>query len=289
MGFVVDVHELADGGVRVFLRGGEGLVAEEFLNGAEVGAVGEEMRGEGMAEGVGMQVPVYVDEADVFFDDAADGTLREAAAGIIQENGFGVRGFAVAAAAVGGLQEQLLTQRPIFFQRFLGFRAVGDDAFLVALAADTQHEIFSFDVGQVEASEFADPKAGGVEQFEEGAVATEQEAFLFKSGKFARRSIRVPPHSFLGRLASGAGSGTHFRELIQKAVHLFGGEDGRDAFGQFGSGDQAGGIFLQAAFADAVLEKGAERGQFAGDRAFLKMLVVQIADEFADGVVRDGG
>ena len=40
MGFIVDVHELADGGVGVFLRGGEGLVAEEFLNGAEVGAIG---------------------------------------------------------------------------------------------------------------------------------------------------------------------------------------------------------------------------------------------------------
>ena len=91
MGLVVDVHELADGSVRVFLRGGEGLVAEEFLNGAEVGAVGEEMGGEGVTQGVGVQVPVHVDETDVFFDDAAYGALREAAASVIEEDGFSVR------------------------------------------------------------------------------------------------------------------------------------------------------------------------------------------------------
>ena len=83
MGLVVDVHKLADRGVGVFLGGGERLVAEEFLDGAEVGAVGEEMRRKGVAQGVWMQVPIHVDEADVFFDDAADGALREAAAGVI--------------------------------------------------------------------------------------------------------------------------------------------------------------------------------------------------------------
>lgn len=106
MGLVVNVHQLADGSVCVFLRGGEGLVAEEFLDGAEVGAVGEKMRGEGVAEGVGMKVPVDVDEANVFFDDAADGARREAAAGVIEEDGFGVRGVSMTAAAtVGGVKE----------------------------------------------------------------------------------------------------------------------------------------------------------------------------------------
>ncbi len=134
MGFVVDVHQLADGGVRVFLRGGERLVAEEFLNGAKVGAVGEKMRGKRVAQGVRVQVPIHVDEADVFFDDAADGTLREAAAGVIEEDGFGVRRVAMTAAGAGGLQEQLLAKRPILFEGFLRFCAVGDDAFLVAFA-----------------------------------------------------------------------------------------------------------------------------------------------------------
>ena len=50
MRLIVDIHELADGGVRVFLRGGKRLVAEEFLNGAEVGTVGEQVGCEGVAQ-----------------------------------------------------------------------------------------------------------------------------------------------------------------------------------------------------------------------------------------------
>ncbi len=46
MGFVVDVHQLADGSVRIFLRGGQRLMTEKLLNGAEVRAVSEQMRGE---------------------------------------------------------------------------------------------------------------------------------------------------------------------------------------------------------------------------------------------------
>jgi hypothetical protein len=99
MRLVVDVHELADGGVGVFLRGGERLVAEEFLDGAKVGAVGEKMRGEGVAERVGVEVPIHVDETDVFFDDAADGTLGETAAGVVEEDGFGVRCVAMTPAS----------------------------------------------------------------------------------------------------------------------------------------------------------------------------------------------
>jgi len=83
MRFVVDVHELADGRVSVFLRGGKRLVAEKFLNGAQVGAVGEKMRRKSVAQGVRMQIPIHVDEADVFLDDAADGTLRETTASVI--------------------------------------------------------------------------------------------------------------------------------------------------------------------------------------------------------------
>lgn len=83
MSFVVNVHELADGGMSVFLGGGKRLVAEELLNGAEVGAIGEKMRGEGVAQGVRVQIPIHIDEADVLLDDTAYGTLREAAAGVI--------------------------------------------------------------------------------------------------------------------------------------------------------------------------------------------------------------
>ena len=92
----------------------------------------------------------------------------------------------MAAAGGGGLQEQLLAKRPILFERGLGFRAVGNDAFLVAFAAYAQHALFLLDVGEVEAGELADAKAGGVEQFEQGAVAAQQQAFVFQFGKTSR-------------------------------------------------------------------------------------------------------
>ena len=50
-------------------------MAEKFLNGAEVGAVREEVRGEGVTHRMRMQVPVDVGDAHVFFDDAPDGAL----------------------------------------------------------------------------------------------------------------------------------------------------------------------------------------------------------------------
>src|SRR5690242_1090919 len=104
MGFVVDVHQLADGGVRVFLRGGEGLVAEQFLNGAQIRAIGEQVRGKRVAQGMGVQIPIYVDEADVFLDDAAHGALGEAAACVIQENGLGVEVLRMTPAALRRLE-----------------------------------------------------------------------------------------------------------------------------------------------------------------------------------------
>ena len=163
-------------------------MAEEFLDGTEVGAIGEEMRGEGVAEGVRVEVPVYVDQADIFFDDAAYGALCEAAARVVEEDGFGVRRVAVAAAGAGGLEQQLFAERPVFFEGFLGFGAVGDDAFLVAFAADAQDAFFLIHVSEVEAGEFADADAGGVEEFEEGAVTAKEEAFIGRLGRIGGRA-----------------------------------------------------------------------------------------------------
>ena len=78
--------------MRIFLRSGKRLVAEEFLNGAEVGTVGKQMRGERVAHRVRMQVPIHVCQANVFFYDAADGALRKAAASVVEEDCFAMRG-----------------------------------------------------------------------------------------------------------------------------------------------------------------------------------------------------
>lgn len=52
VGFGVDLKEALDVCRQVALGGGELGVAEEFLHGAEIGAVGEQVGGEAMAQGV---------------------------------------------------------------------------------------------------------------------------------------------------------------------------------------------------------------------------------------------
>src|SRR5712691_11487931 len=53
VGLVVDVHQLPDRDLGVFLGGGEARVTEHFLNGAQVGALAQQVGGEGVAQGVG--------------------------------------------------------------------------------------------------------------------------------------------------------------------------------------------------------------------------------------------
>ena len=71
--FVVGLAESLAGEVCVGLGGGEGLVAEEFLHGAEVGAVFEQVGGEGVAECVGGDARVEAYELEVLVELAADG------------------------------------------------------------------------------------------------------------------------------------------------------------------------------------------------------------------------
>lgn len=80
----------------------------------------------------------------------------------------------------------MVAKRPVLIECGLGFRAIGDDAFFVAFTADAEHALFLLDVGEVEAGEFADAKAGGIEQFEECAVAAKQQALVFEFGKTSR-------------------------------------------------------------------------------------------------------
>ena len=78
MGAVVDGGELRGGELGVALGGGEALVAEQFLNGAEVGAFFEQMGSEGVAQGVRMNVRRQAAQDGDALDDAADAARGEA-------------------------------------------------------------------------------------------------------------------------------------------------------------------------------------------------------------------
>ena len=68
----MDFFEVGVGDVGVDLGGGDVGVAEHGLDGADVGAVHEEVGGEAVAEGVRGDVFGDVGEFGVFLDDAFD-------------------------------------------------------------------------------------------------------------------------------------------------------------------------------------------------------------------------
>src|SRR5260370_5194893 len=135
-------------------------MAEKLLNRAKIGAIGEQMRREGVTHRMRMQVPVDVGDANVFFDDAPDGTLRETSARIIEEDGFSV--WPPPATRPLVLFQKLLTHRPIFFQCFLSLSAVRNDAFLAALAADSENAFFLLHVPTIEAGPFSHAHAARI-------------------------------------------------------------------------------------------------------------------------------
>ncbi len=77
MGAVVDSGQLRGGELSIALGGGEALVAEEFLNGAKVGAFFEQVGAEGVAQGVGVNVGRKAAQDGDALDDAANAARGE--------------------------------------------------------------------------------------------------------------------------------------------------------------------------------------------------------------------
>ena len=92
MRFVVDIHQLADRCVSVFLRRRERLMPQEFLNGTKVSSVGKQVRRKRVPQRVRMKIPIDIREPHVFLNQPSDGTLREPSPRIVQEDGLRVRG-----------------------------------------------------------------------------------------------------------------------------------------------------------------------------------------------------
>lgn len=76
--FFVNFAEVGVGDMSINLSGADVTMAEHGLNGAQIGAVHQEVGGEGMTEGMGSDMLSDTGEASVFFNDAFDGTGSEA-------------------------------------------------------------------------------------------------------------------------------------------------------------------------------------------------------------------
>ena len=64
----MNLFELRIGHVGVDLRGSDGSVSEEFLDGTDIGAISKECRGEGMSERMSRDILDDIRSQSVFFD-----------------------------------------------------------------------------------------------------------------------------------------------------------------------------------------------------------------------------
>src|SRR5438094_7912692 len=87
MRLIVNVDQLLDGYLSVLLRGRQAYVPEHLLDRAQVCALGQEVRGEGVPQRMRARLEVGAEPPDVFLHQAVDRPGREPASTGVQEQG----------------------------------------------------------------------------------------------------------------------------------------------------------------------------------------------------------
>ncbi len=235
VGLIVDGHEVVQRDARVALGGGELGVAEEFLDGAEVGAVAEQVGGVGVTESMGVEAGVAVGEEAVFFDEQLDAAGGETGAAAVDEQSI------LLCRADGEVK----------VERFGGFRGVGHEAFLAALAADAEPAFGAVEVFEVEADALADAEAAAVEEFEDGVVAFG--LVLFDDGD-----------------------------------HLLFGGNGGEGLGEFGGEQELGGVIGVPAHLEAVLQQAADGGDLFAEGGGVLLVAIEFSEPAPEVGQMDG-
>src|SRR5439155_5227315 len=87
MRLIVNVDQLLDGYLSVLLRGRQAYVPEHLLDGAEVCALGQEVRGERVPQGMRARLEVGPEPPDILLHQAVDRPRGEPASAGVQEQG----------------------------------------------------------------------------------------------------------------------------------------------------------------------------------------------------------
>ena len=243
MGGVVDFFHALGGDVGVDLGGAEAGVAEEGLDAAEVGAVVEEVGGEAVAEFVRGDVDGEAGVFPVFVDDVGECLGGDAAAEFAEEERAFVDGGFEAVALYG----------------FEGVAADRAEAFFAAFADDADGFGVGVEVVDVEAGEFAEAHACGVEHFEDGGIAF------------------GCPGGSLFVLGQGQGQGEHGLDLSD-------GEDDREFFFLFRDLDVEEGVVIPGAAMVEPLVEAAKGGEVEADGGAAFLLLHEMEEVAAEVV-----
>ncbi len=154
----------------VNLGGGQVAVAQQQLHDAQVGAVIEQVGGEGVAQGVGRQRLVDAGDRGPMAQPVPEGLAGHGAAPLAGKE-------YVALSAAEDLRPALANE---FGHAGLGFLSQRHQPLLVPLADNAHHPLTEVELVQAQCHQLRHPQAGGVEQFQHGLVALAQGRFLVR-------------------------------------------------------------------------------------------------------------
>jgi hypothetical protein len=185
MCFVPDPAQMFRLDVCINLGGGDPFMAEHLLYGAEVGAAGEKMRGKRVAKDVRRDRPGNAGALRIVFELAPNAATRNRVAVDGQEKCFWGRG------EFSGAQSAVAIQ---------GFACVGperDDPFAAAFATDSEVAGLNVDLAGLQADDFADSQARGIEQFHDGFVP---DVSVAGTARCSEQPVHLPEGQGLGEL-----------------------------------------------------------------------------------------
>src|SRR6266542_6246045 len=245
---LIHLLEPFDTCVRVDLRRRDGRVAEELLDGAEIGAGVEEMGGESVAERVRGESGAFVNQVQKGHHRVLDRAHGHPLAAVAEKKRSAV-------GAGPDRAEQLVALRFVVAQRERGVIAEGGDALLPPLAADFHLLGEEVDVGAVDSAQFGEAHPGRVEELEDRRVSDVGE-FTFACAR--SRNLTEEIH-----LRTVEVAGEILLELRRR------------------DGPRGVGVYLLVAMQKPI--KAADRAQSSRHRALAQRFLRQVSEEASDG------
>src|SRR5471030_2566457 len=181
MGLLVDRDQLPVVEVRVLLRRRQRDVAEQLLNGAQIGTGIQKVRGEGVPQRVRRYSGAERGAAHIAVEQTPNTAGRDPLATIVEKKRLPL--VLVAASQFQSSGEPRSNGR-------LGFRSKRDDALLRSFAADLDQPASQLDIVEIDPYELADAKPGSIEKLHPGTIADTKRLSavrLFKESLDVRR------------------------------------------------------------------------------------------------------
>lgn len=235
-------------------------MAEEFLDGAEIGAVIEEVGGEAVPQFVWSERGIQTGGGEIDLQTGLD---------FARSDGLGTDGTAEEDGGIGGVR--VLDDFPVFVDGGEGGFTDRHLTFLAALATDVKEALGGVELADGELAGFTNAEAGRVKEFEHGPVAEEQVG--------TDRFVGVGGLALTGEFGQGRGEQGRNVGFLKEAG---------EATGEFGESKLAGRGGGAETFADEPFEEGAERAEPEGNGGRMVFPAAQPAEVESEFVPGDG-